>query len=148
MKGKSMMVLFWIIVAVFVGLQAYVRLAPAQAADWTVSESPDAPGDYPSAGGFRAVRLVDGDGSDVARKFDKAMLALPRTHKLGQAQGQTVYVTRSLLWGFPDFTTIATEDAGSQTRVVVYGRLRFGQSDMGVNRKRLEQVLTSIGLAA
>tara|TARA_R110002074_G_C12240885_1_gene639232 strand:- start:517 stop:630 length:114 start_codon:yes stop_codon:yes gene_type:complete len=33
-----------------------------------------------------------------------------------------------------------------QSRAVIYGRLRFGKSDMGVNRKRIEYVLHRLGL--
>ncbi|WP_372989799.1 hypothetical protein [Sulfitobacter sp.] len=40
---------------------------------------------------------------------------------------------------------MAREDAGAQTRVVIYGRLRFGKSDMGVNKNRLQRVLAGIG---
>tara|TARA_R110000850_G_scaffold11502_5_gene39352 strand:- start:1456 stop:1902 length:447 start_codon:yes stop_codon:yes gene_type:complete len=145
MKVKIMMAFFWIVVAGFVGLQAYVRLAPTQVENWAIKDSPQEPGDYPTEGGFKVVRLVDGDGSDVVDAFGNAMLSLPRTQKLGQVRGQDVYVTRSLLWGFPDFTTIAREDAGAQTRVVIYGRLRFGKSDMGVNKNRLQRVLAGIG---
>ncbi len=147
MKVKVMMTVFWIIVAAVVGVQAYVRLAPSRAEDWVIDDTSNAPGDYPSAGGFMAVRDVEGDGSAFAREFEQTVLALPRTRKLGRSDGQDVYVSRSKLWGFPDYITFALTpgETPAQTRAVIYSRLRFGQSDMGVNQKRVKQILTGIG---
>lgn len=135
----------WVVVLVFVGLQAYVRFAPSDPGNWTVDANADAPGAYLTERGFRVVAAVDQNPKPVLEAFDAAMLAQPRTRKLGAVDGQQIYVTRSLFWGFPDYTTVAVSD--DQTRVTFYSRLRFGRSDMGVNRKRLKQVLASIGVA-
>ncbi|HHB81701.1 MAG TPA: DUF1499 domain-containing protein, partial [Aliiroseovarius sp.] len=43
------------------------------------------------------------------------------------------FVTRSRLWGFPDYTTIAYADG----RITIFARLRFGRSDLGVNAARV-----------
>jgi len=145
MKAKRMMGFFWVVVLVFVGLQAYIRFAPSDAANWTVDANADAPGTYPTEGGFKVVTKVDGDADALLGAFDTAMMAQPRTQKLGQAGGQQIYVTRSLLWGFPDYTTAALSD--DRSRATFYSRLRFGKSDMGVNRKRLQQILGTIGIA-
>jgi hypothetical protein len=140
-----MMGFFWVVVLVFVGVQAYVRFAPSDAANWTVDANADAPGAYPTEGGFRVVAAVDQDPKPVLEAFEAAILAQPRSQKLGEVAGQQIYVTRSLLWGFPDYTTVAVSD--DQSRMTFFSRLRFGRSDMGVNRKRLKQVLASIGVA-
>tara|TARA_R110002126_G_scaffold167330_2_gene315239 strand:- start:34509 stop:34949 length:441 start_codon:yes stop_codon:yes gene_type:complete len=145
MKAKRMMSFFWVVVLVLVGLQAYIRFAPSNAADWTVDANADAPGTYPSAGGFKVVTKVDQAPEAVLDAFDTAMMAQPHTQKLAVVDGQQIYVTRSVLWGFPDYTTAALSDDGS--RATFYSRLRFGKSDMGVNRKRLQQILATIGIA-
>jgi uncharacterized protein (DUF1499 family) len=59
-------------------------------------------------------------------------------------EGRITYMTRSLVFGFPDYTTVTTVPAGDGAQVVAYGRLRFGSSDMGVNRERLESWLAQL----
>ena len=129
--------LTYAIVLLFAVLFAYVRLAPTDPAAWhqpiAQSESVDL------AGG--AVRVIDGDEETLAQ-IDAAMRALPRTHVLAgtREEGRLTYVTRSRIWGFPDFTTLEI----SGDTVKLFARLRFGASDLGVNRQRLEQVLAAI----
>ena len=76
------------------------------------------------------------------------MLELPRTERLEAGIDQVLYVTRSGFWGFPDYTSAAvTQVEGTDhSRAIVSGRLRFGRSDLGVNRKRLRKVLAQIGV--
>ena len=59
------------------------------------------------------------------------------------SEGRVTYITRSMWFGFPDYTTVQLEDDGLE----IYGRLRFGQSDQGVNRARVEGWLDRIGAA-
>ncbi len=42
-------------------------------------------------------------------------------------------VTRSAVWGFPDYTTVEQRDG----KLMIYARSRFGSSDLGVNGKRV-----------
>ena len=44
------------------------------------------------------------------------------------------------MFGFPDYTTV--QHTGDQLKL--FARLRFGKSDLGVNRKRLEAVLSRV----
>ena len=134
------MMTFWTVILIAFGaLQLVIRLAPSQPENWVITETGQAPGDYPSDGGFRIVRNVD-DAGAFAQAFERAILSEPRTQKLGQVQGQDIYISRTAFWGFPDYTTLATEEG----RAEIYARLRFGKSDMGVNRARLERVLGRI----
>lgn len=147
MKVKVMMMFFWTVLLIFVALQLYVRLAPTQPETWAIATAQKAPGDYPSEGGFMAVRDVEGDGSAFLRAFDQAMQAEPRTSLFGTVDGQQVYVSRSQLWGFPDYTTVNVEPVvgSDRARATIYSRLRFGRSDMGVNKQRMKRVLGSVG---
>ena len=50
------------------------------------------------------------------------------------------YITRSAAIGFPDYTT-ARQD-GDQ--LVIWARQRFGRSDFGVNRRRVDGWLDAL----
>jgi len=69
----------------------------------------------------------------------------PRTEVVAGslAEGQVTYVTRTKLMGYPDFTTIGVYGADPRY-VEVYGRSRFGRSDLGVNAKRVNGWLAQI----
>lgn len=125
--------LFFLGVVVFA---AYVRLAPQDAARWHLVEPMAAPGDHPSAGGFRAVRAYGG-GFDAV---EAVILASPRTRLLAAQDDQRIYVTRSAVWGFPDYASVRIE-AG---RIEIFSRLRFGRSDLGVNQARVRSWLAAL----
>jgi len=110
---------------------AYVRLAPSDPATW--HRMPAAITDRDQAGG--AMRVVGAGDGGLAR-LDAIIRATPRTQVLAGSveDGMMTYITRSKLWGFPDYTTLRA--AGNQ--IELYGRLRFGRSDLGVNAKRLD----------
>ena len=134
---KIVMYVFVFVAVVCVAGAAYVRLAPTDVARWhqpvEASESAD------MAGG--AIRVITADAAAFDR-VDAAARALPRTTVLAGsvAEGRITYVTRSAAIGFPDFTTIEYSDG----QIKMFARLRFGQSDMGVNAKRLEGLLGAI----
>ncbi len=121
----------------------YVRLAPSDPAVWHQTFYPKAPASYPAAGGFQIVRQV-ADPVVVLERLDRIIMATPRTTRLAGsvADGMITYVTRSKLWGFPDYTTVYagpddTIEGGFGPLLKIHGRLRFGQSDTGVNRARI-----------
>ena len=125
------------------GLFAYVRLAPTNVANWHKLPDLVEPGDLTQEGGFRAVRRITAPASEVLVAVEQRALATPRTKLLAGsvAEGMITFQTRSALWGFPDQTTVAVQG----DMVVIYGRLRFGRSDMGVNRARIAQWLEMLG---
>ncbi|MFU8779260.1 MAG: DUF1499 domain-containing protein [Roseovarius sp.] len=120
-----------------VAAMAYVRLAPSDSARWHAMPESLAPGDM--AGG--AVRVVPGD----LAALDAIIRATPRSRVLAGdvAQGMITYVTRSRVFGFPDYTTVRQDGA----RLEIYGRLRFGKSDLGVNAARIDGWLQRLGQA-
>ena len=123
-----------VLVLVVAGL-AYVRLSPSDPAHVAVDGVADA--DF--AGGALRVRKMAPEGFASA---DVYMRALPRTRVLAGSvdEGRITYVTRSKVFGFPDYTTL--EYNGGVLKA--FARLRFGQSDMGVNRDRLEGLLAAL----
>ncbi len=119
------------IILAALGFCLWVRLAPSDPARWHVSAGEAGNRDFAGA----AIRTLPASPGDMAR-LDRIIRATPRTMHLAGSpeEGKVTYVTRSRIWGFPDYTTI--EQRGGA--ILIHGRLRFGTSDMGVNRARLE----------
>ena len=132
------MTLIWISIAVIVVFAAYVRVAPSDSARW--HKMPDSVAEKDFAGG--AMRVVADADKNALQQLDAIARAWPRTRVLTGAvdEGMITYVTRTALWGFPDYTTVRLNDA----QLELYGRLRFGRRDMGVNRARLEAWLRQL----
>jgi hypothetical protein len=131
---------------------AYIRFAPNDPAAWDVDPltairvgaggwivRPEG-GDAPSP-------VVPGDPEDVLAALDRIALATPRTSLFAGSvlSGRVTYVTRSLIMGWPDFTTITVLAApGGGSLPVLFARQRFGDGDMGVNRARVEAWLAQL----
>ncbi len=134
-----MATLGWVILALAVAGLAYIRFGPTDTDHWhrpiEAQSNQDVPG-----GAIRIVQV----GPDALPRVDQEMRALPRTKVIAGSveEGRITYETRSLIFGFPDYTTV--EQAGDTIKM--YARLRFGTSDMGVNRNRLERVLRALQL--
>lgn len=125
------------------GLMLYVRLAPTSVERWHTGPTATEPFDRQDAGGFTAARRITAPAADVLAAFEQRALATPRTRLLAGsvAEGLLTFQTRSLFWGFPDYTTVTVAD----DLLIVHGRLRFGQSDLGVNKARVLAWLDSLG---
>ncbi len=143
-----MTVAFLIVAAL--ALMAAIRLAPADPARWHVS--PELYG-WAHDGAWDAVVPMEGGASlrlSLARGEPRALLARldaialqsPRTSRLAGSvdEGRITWETRSLVWGFPDYTTAEVRPDG----LYLYARLRFGRSDLGVNAARLQDWLTRL----
>lgn len=130
-----------------VGLAAFVRLAPHDPARWHVM--PDLPGQgdemREAPGGHTAAHVTALPPAEALARIDAIARETPRTTVLAGsvAEGLITYVTRSRLWGFPDYTTVSAAPHPDGARLVIDARLRFGQSDMGVNRARVSEWLAA-----
>jgi len=131
------------ILILMAGLMLYFRLAPTSPERWHVPPQITEPVDRQEDGGFTAVRRITAPAQEVLTAFEQRALATPRTTLLAGSVGEGLltFQTRSLFWGFPDYTTVTVAD----DLLIVYGRLRFGRSDMGVNKARIESWLASLG---
>lgn len=148
------MTLIWICLLIGLGGAAYVRLAPADLARWHGDISSDIPANVgpcidqitTTIGSARAVCQTLDSAITVLTKLDAIAVATPRTTRLAgdPASGRITWVTRSALWGFPDYTTAQTTETPQGSRLEIYARLRFGQSDFGVNAARLREWLTQL----
>jgi uncharacterized protein (DUF1499 family) len=134
-----------------VGLQAYVRLAPVEPGRW--HQDPAVPGsgaaDAAGADGYRAAMLTPLGDAAALERLTEIALGSPRTRIVaGSAgEGRITFETRSLIWGFPDYTTVAAERGDGGTRVSAWARQRFGLSDLGVNRARVQGWFAALGTA-
>lgn len=89
--------------------------------------------------------------AEVLRAVQQAVAGEPRLEQVAaDAESGTLrYVQRSRLMGFPDTISVKVmpvPDGGST--VLLYSRSKLGQSDMGVNRARLERWIGLIEAAA
>ncbi|KAF0114740.1 MAG: hypothetical protein FD150_1379 [Rhodobacteraceae bacterium] len=134
------------LLALLVAVAAYVRLAPSDPGRWNVATGAVGASGEVVAGEVVAGEVVAGEGwarlwlpSGTARGLlaglDAVALATPRTTRLAGSveEGRITWITRSALWGFPDYTTAEARADG----LFIYARLRFGTGDMGVNAERL-----------
>jgi uncharacterized protein (DUF1499 family) len=152
--------LVWIAVALAAACLAFaavVRLAGDDPARWHVD-----PATTPATGQQNAWRVgpaggpqpVDAEApefamaaSDLAAAFDRVALAEPRTVRLAGAPDDLwmTYVQRSRLMAFPDYVSVRIVPLGpDRSTLVVYSRARYGQSDLGVNRARVEKWLAAL----
>lgn len=135
------------LLAVLVLALLAIRLAPSDPARWHAD-----PRRAPAGrdGGW-VLRAGDGDAPGpegplapeaMLTLFDEIAMQTPRTRRLAGSpeEGRITYITRSAVFGFPDYTTVAAvprPEGGSG--LVLHARLRFGRADMGVNRARVER---------
>lgn len=124
-----------ILLLLVAGLMAYVRLAPTRVEDWHKMPALTGVGDYQSAGGFRVERQFTVAAAEILTAAKQRALATPRTRLIAGSveDGLMTFETRSRVMGFPDYTSVAVNG----DTFVIAGHLRYGQSDMGVNKARI-----------
>jgi len=139
MKGPFVSISFAVLILALLGFWAYVRLVPSNPAQWNTD--PTTALEWPNDTWNEVVTLTSGAAlrlraaDDLLARIDALAMATPRTTRLAGSvgDGRITWVTRSALWGFPDYTTAQSSPDG----VCIYARLRFGQFDLGVNAVRL-----------
>ena len=132
-----MRIILIVLLTGFIGLGLYVRFAPSDPARWHAM--PREMEDRDLEGG--AKRVIEAAEGDLARLHSIA-LATPRTRVLAGSveEGMITYVTRSRVFGFPDYTTVQQE----AVLIKIHARLRFGKLDMGVNAARVDAWLAAL----
>lgn len=138
------------VVLAALALVAYVRLAPANPAIWNGSPASSL---WAAGAGWDRVKPLEGGAvlrlssengtpQDLMQRIDAIAAATPRTVRFAGTpeDARMTWMTRSALWGFPDFTTAEVRADG----LYIYARLRFGSSDLGVNAARLNAWLAEL----
>lgn len=79
-------------------------------------------------------------------RLKEAALAEPRVSVVGGAPeaAHVTYVQRSAVFGFPDYISVRATRLESGTGLAIWSRSRFGYSDLGVNKARVERWLQSL----
>lgn len=150
MKVGGARMIFWGLVFIAMAAMAYVRLAPVAPDDWHQQAYPSGMGAKPGVKSYVWREPVAGDGGVRFRTVVDIVSATPRTQVVAGSvdSGQVTFMTRSQVFGFPDFTTIGIYQGGVEdgdTRYLeVFGRARFGRSDLGVNAKRIKGWLAAL----
>jgi hypothetical protein len=138
-----------LIVLSLIGLLGYIRFAPSDLARWhdTVILDVLCQGALPDVviqqmgGAFVWLSPQKGAADILLQRLDAVAIATSRTTRLAGsvAQGKITWVTRSKIFGFPDYTTAKVQSGGPEgtAGLCVFGRLRFGQFDLGVNALRI-----------
>ena len=126
-------------VIVVLGL-LWIRFAPIYKDSWHVTTRAER--DKAFLGGV--IRFLPAAGKAELEQLVSVVELAPRTkHIAGDVEeGMLTYVTRTKVFGFPDFTTLWLSDAGLH----IYARVRFGRVDFGVNKARIVDWLRKAGL--
>ena len=129
--------ILWVIVFLVVLSALWVRLAPTDAAKWHKPLSD--PRDKTFAAGV--IRVVP-NAADRLADVHAVALSTPRTKLFAgsPAEGMMTYVTRTRVWGFPDYATVWADG----NDLVIYSRLRFGNGDHGVNGAKVENWISAL----
>ncbi len=54
------------------------------------------------------------------------------------------YVRRTAVFGFPDYITVKAVEMDGGSALIIWSRARYGYSDLGVNKKRIDGWLAQI----
>jgi uncharacterized protein (DUF1499 family) len=131
------------------GVLAYIRLAPSDAAQWHVEPAAVTALSKPNHwlvadGGDAPPVTLPLSADEVAAKVARIAMATPRTDLLAGQGTHTTWITRSAIMGYPDYTSVMITPTATGSSVTLYARSRFGQSDFGVNRARVESWLKQL----
>jgi len=143
---RNMMAIFYIIVFGIVLLLGYVRFAPVNTdmlhKDPQTAASTGKPNEYRYTS-----TVFDMTADELIRLTDDFVQTQPRITRIagGVDAKMITYVQRSALIGYPDYITIKAVTSGEdQSKLVMFSRSRFGYSDLGVNKMRIDHWISII----
>jgi hypothetical protein len=99
------------------------------------------------AGADASSPVLPGDLRTVARRVDGLIARDPRTRRIAGVvdEGFVTYEVRSRWVGWPDYVSVKVVPAGEGAHALaIWSRARFGYSDMGVNRDRVERWVAAL----
>lgn len=145
-----------VVVLVLAGMVG-VRRADEVEAEWhadpLTAAKPETPNSYRVAP-LSATATADDEApefqasvDELSVAFDEVALGDSRVKVLSgsAAAGHVTYVQRSALFAFPDYVSVRFLEAdGGKSTLAVFSRSRFGQSDLGVNKKRVNRWLDDL----
>ena len=141
-------ILYFILLVAALGM-LWVRFAPHDTDRRHVdpAEAEDPGGSGVKLIGKEAPRFP-GDPDTVLEVLTDIALSEPRVRILdgGADEGLLTFVARTKWMGYPDYVTFKAVAEGDETKLAVVSRARFGSSDWGVNRDRLDRWFAELEL--
>lgn len=95
----------------------------------------------------RTARVYDIGGDELARRLLRVIRGQPRIEERRHDAelNQYEFVQRTALLGFPDTITVQFLALGPrQSSLAIYSRSRYGYSDLGANKARVEKWLDAL----
>lgn len=144
-----------VVIALAVLGLARIRLAGDDVAVWHVDPQAVTPTGTPNQ-----FLMRDGTGDadspvfafeavELARVFDEYVLSKPRVTRLvGEPEKLWMtYIQRSKWFGFPDYISVRVFPVTSEKAgLIIYSRSRYGGSDWGVNKARVDKWVAGLRL--
>jgi uncharacterized protein (DUF1499 family) len=141
---KNMAVVSNILILGVIILMAYIRLAPSDPAVWhqdpETAASTGKPNEYRLTGDLAPVLRIA--APDLVALVYELIEAQPRvTHIAGNPSTlMMTFMQRSMSVGYPDYITFKISPMEEdRSKLEILSRSRFGHSDLGVNKLRVEQ---------
>jgi uncharacterized protein (DUF1499 family) len=147
-------------VALGLGLRGYMnstaqdRLLPSEQADIAELRSPlpqpgflACPPGYCRAGEAIAGPIFGMSWADLREAWRRMVAAEPRLIQVAEdvRHRRAVYVVHTAVLGFPDIVTVEFVVLGDdRSSIALYSRSRYGRSDFGTNRRRVERWLSQL----
>ena len=75
--------------------------------------------------------------AELMTNFQKMALEQPDTVLLGERDGFATFVQRTKLMQYPDYISVKAVDVEGGSALFINSRSRFGNSDGGLNKKRI-----------
>lgn len=132
-----------LVVASLVGI-VMVRLAKHDPARWHVD--PTAVVEINASNQYRASAEFDVPPDRLKAALDERLKFDSATESVAGsvAEGWITFVVRTPLIGYPDYVSAKVEPAGDGSQITLYSRSRYGQSDLGANKKRVEAWISDL----
>ena len=148
----------WLVIIVLLvtaGLAVGLRSMPDDPAAWHVNpataERTGKPNDYLVApeGATAATpdviaKIHETDPKSLLFQLDA--IARPQSDVVAGSVDELAitYVQRSTVMGFPDYISVRAVAAGTGSALIIWSRSRYGHSDFGVNKARVEEWLSRL----
>ncbi len=128
---------------------AYIRFIPTNVPvvhnDPATAQLTGRPNSYRLIGDIAPVFELP--AAELAKLVDSFAISQPRVMRIAGSAGDMMitYVQRSLVMGYPDYITIKVISLGNgQSKLEVFSRSRFGHSDLGVNKRRIDNWILAL----
>lgn len=146
---KFKMTIFYFLILAIILVMAYIRFAPSKSAVWVLdpvsASATGKPNEYRLTGD--AAPVFDMPAQGLFKLVGGFILSQKRVGLLAENTNtlEATYIQRSRLIGYPDYISIKiTIVNANQSRLEVFSRSRFGHSDLGVNKRRIDQWIVAI----